>query len=94
MVNSPLKVCVYDCDGNETEYTEASDIGRFFAGEICFNSFALAPADNSFYLVKVRVSDCAGSERVHDGFKRATDCPASRKRTQRRGRRPRLIRHV
>ncbi len=54
----PEKVCVYDCDGNETEYTDSNDINRFFAGEICFNSFALAPADNSFYLLKVRVSAC------------------------------------
>jgi hypothetical protein len=55
----PAKVRVYDCDGNETVYTDAIDTGRFFAGDICFNSFALAPADNSFYIVKVRVSECA-----------------------------------
>lgn len=54
----PAKVKVYDCDGNETEYTTTNDINNFFAGNICFNSFALAPATDSFYLIKVRLTDC------------------------------------
>lgn len=54
----PVRVIVYDSGENETEYTTQVDIERFFNAEICFNSFALEPANGDFYLVKVRLSPC------------------------------------
>jgi hypothetical protein len=61
----PTKLRIYECGAGDayTEYdsnnpADASVFEDFRTGQLCFNSFAIAPASNSFYLIKVRVSKC------------------------------------
>jgi hypothetical protein len=61
----PTKLRIYECGAGDayTEYdssnpAHASVFEDFRSGRLCFNSFAIAPASDTFYLIKVRLRQC------------------------------------